>query len=188
MADSSAKVVEWVNKQEKQSKSVGAGECWDLAEQALKEAGAKTSRDLTPDLNENSDYIWGRQVRTSDVKPGDIIQFRNYHWTRKTRTDIEGSDGSSSWSEKSQSQDRPHHTAVVVAVNGDGSVKVVEQNVEGRRFAHSATLVLESGKKPAQTEEKKKGNKTEKKQTSVEDEVTGTVWIYRPIGKEQDGK
>jgi hypothetical protein len=40
------KVVVWAQGQ--LGKKVGAGECWDLGESALKQAGAQTSNDLGP--------------------------------------------------------------------------------------------------------------------------------------------
>jgi len=40
------KVVVWAQRQ--LGKKVGAGECWDLGESALKQAGAQTSNDLGP--------------------------------------------------------------------------------------------------------------------------------------------
>jgi hypothetical protein len=49
------KVVVWARG--KLGHKIGRGECWDLGEQALKQAGAQTSNDLGP-VEADSDYIW----------------------------------------------------------------------------------------------------------------------------------
>lgn len=97
---------------------LGRGECFDLADQALRNAGAKSAADFGT-VVENADYVWGNQVNLSNVQPGDIIQFRNYRYDRtidtETRTDTDF-------------QERPHHTAIVERVGADGAITVLEQN------------------------------------------------------------
>ena len=56
------KIVLWAKG--KLGKKVGRGECWDLAEQALKQAGAQTSNDLGP-VGDDTDYIWGEKVKNN---------------------------------------------------------------------------------------------------------------------------
>src|SRR5205823_13882876 len=63
------KVVIWAQGQ--LGKKIGKGECWDLAEQALKQAGAQTSNHLGP-VEQDSDYIWGDSIDIKDVIPGEI--------------------------------------------------------------------------------------------------------------------
>jgi len=90
MADLGPTVLNWANGQI--GRQVGAGECWDLADRALKSAGAKSSADygLTgPD----DDYIWGNPVQFKDALPGDILQFRDYVMTTKTVIDVTFGDG-----------------------------------------------------------------------------------------------
>lgn len=100
-------------------KSVGTGECFDLADKALKKAGAKSAADygkVTPD----ADYIWGSAIDIGSVQPGDIVQFRNYGFDMEIDTPTETStfDGT-----------RPHHTAIVKSVDSDGRITVWEQNI-----------------------------------------------------------
>ena len=69
----------------------------------------------------HSDYVWGHAVDLDRIRPGDVLQFRNHVVKVHTETDA-------GWEERTYTQ--PHHTAVVVAVEGDGSVIVVEQKVK----------------------------------------------------------
>jgi hypothetical protein len=63
------KVVVWARG--KLGHKIGRGECWDLGEAALKQAGASTSSDLGP-LGADTDYVWGDPIDLSKVEPGDI--------------------------------------------------------------------------------------------------------------------
>lgn len=102
---------------------VGDGECFTLADNALRNAGARSAADygaVTPD----ADYVWGSAVALSDLRPGDIIQFRNYRYDREVETSH--SDGSSETN--TDFQERPHHTAIVERVGANGAVTVLEQN------------------------------------------------------------
>lgn len=140
----------------------GDGQCFTLADDALKNAGAKSAADygkLTPD----ADYVWGTSVKASAVKPGDVIQFRNYRYDRTVET--EKSDGSSSAVD--DFQERPHHTAIVEQVNSDGSMTVLEQNAPDGEPVARNTLFFTGGKT-------KQGNTT----TTIK--VKGTVRFYRP--------
>ena len=140
----------------------GDGQCFTLADDALKKAGAKSAADFGT-VTEDADYVWGTAVKLSDVKPGDLIQFRNYQYVRTIRTD--SPDGS--WSEKDDKQGRPHHTAVVEQVNGDGSLVVLEQNAPKGESVTRNTLLFKSGTSES-------GN------TKTTVKVTGTVRFYRP--------
>jgi len=95
--------------------TVGGGECFDLADRALRAAGALSAADYG-ELTPNADYEWGLAVMLSSVQPGDIIQFSNYSYRI---------DHADSWEEHS----RPHHTAIVAAVGQNGAITVYEQNV-----------------------------------------------------------
>ena len=53
------------------------GECFDLADRALRAAGA-LSADHYGAITRDADYVWGLRVMLSSVRPGDIVQFRNY--------------------------------------------------------------------------------------------------------------
>lgn len=74
-------------------RKVGRGECWDLAEAALEQAGARTSNDLGP-VGDDADYVWGDAIDIKDVQAGDILQFRNFDVTTTNHTEYAFADGS----------------------------------------------------------------------------------------------
>ncbi|MBT9584094.1 CHAP domain-containing protein [bacterium] len=116
-ADTGAPVLKYA--QDKKGTVDGNGECFTLADEALKQNGMKSASDygrVTP----NADYKWGKPVPLNESKPGDVLQFRNYeNTTRDTKAD-------GSWNEETNS--RPHHTAIVVSNDGKGNITVLEQN------------------------------------------------------------
>jgi len=145
----------------KQGQKVGSGECFDLADQALKKNGFKTASDygeVTPD----GDYKWGKPVPLDESKPGDVLQFRDYE--NKTRTEND-----KGWKEETQS--RPHHTAVVVANDGNGNITVLEQNAP--KGSKVTQRVIHVGNGTSQD-----GDNT------VTQETSGTINAYRPEPKE----
>jgi hypothetical protein len=84
-------------------RSVGNGECWTLADEAFKSAGARRP---------GSDMrVWGRVVNPAkeSLKPGDVIEFQSAWFTDGTIT------GSA-------------HTAVVVKGGGWEHATIAEQN------------------------------------------------------------
>ena len=97
---------------------VGQGECFDLANQALRSAGAKSAADFGS-VAKDADYVWGSPVSQSDARPGDVIQFRDYRYDRTVETATR---------EDTDFQERPHHTAIVERVEGNGAITVLEQN------------------------------------------------------------
>ena len=120
---------------------VGEGECAHLAGAALKAAGAKNRG---PDNPNAGDYVWGNLVLTieageggpkttgkiADLLPGDVIQFRDTKFAWKTRNGH-------------YTQSAAHHTAVLETVAQDGTpltMKVFEQNFNGKRFVMESTL------------------------------------------------
>ena len=74
------KVVAWAHG--KLKKRVGRGECWDLADQALRHAGARSSTTT----GANDDYQWGSEMPVIAAMPGDVLQFRDYVVTTTTVT------------------------------------------------------------------------------------------------------
>jgi hypothetical protein len=144
---------------------VGDGECFALADQSLKAAGAQSAEDfgtITPD----ADYSWGTQATISDVRAGDVIQFRNYRYDRKIT--VTAADGSTSWRE--DSQERPHHTAVVESVGSDGAVTVLEQNAPKGSATHRTTLFFKDIDSTVGS-------------TNTKITVQGKFWIYHPQKK-----
>lgn len=140
---------------------VGDGQCFSFAERALRQAEAKSARDygtITPD----ADYVWGTSVTLADLQPGDVIQFRNYSYERHIV--IERSDETVT---REDAQDRPHHTAIVQSVDGNGAVTVWEQNAPDGSPVGRSQLFFTSGTTTS-------GNQT----TTIR--VHGTFWFYRP--------
>jgi hypothetical protein len=105
-------------------KTIGRGECWDLAQAALDSVHADWKRPLD----------FGRKVNPDREKvlPGDIIQFKrvvlkktfpNGSWTRTTLG-------------------APLHTAVIVKVYGPNHYRIAHQNVGGKRYVMEGDLDL----------------------------------------------
>jgi hypothetical protein len=142
--------------------SVGDGECYTLVNNALQNAGARSAPDygaITPD----ADYVWGAVVSLSDLRPGDIIQFRDYRYDRTVETTHP--DGSSET--ETDTQEREHHTAIVERVDGNGAATVLEQNAPDGAPVTRRQLFF--------------SNRTETdggRTTTIQ--VQGQLWYYRP--------
>jgi hypothetical protein len=136
---------------------VGDGQCFALADRALRGAGAKSAADFGPSTGD-ADYVWGTSVALADVRPGDIVQFRDYEYYWRT----DGADGAY----RDEKGGRPHHTAVVESVNGNGALTVLEQNVRGSAVGRKK-LYFASGTFTS-------GSET----TTVT--ISGSLWFYRP--------
>jgi hypothetical protein len=136
------------------------GQCTALADEALGNAGGRSAADFGP-RTEDGDYIWGTAVSLSDVRPGDIVQFRDYHYTRREEKD----DGS--W--KEGTEERSHHTAIVVSQDGNGLLSVIEQNVpEGK------------GSPVRETQLGFVSTTTTSGGTTIRQSVRRQLWFYRP--------
>lgn len=155
--------------------TVGDGECFALAELALRSAGARSAANygaVTPGAN----YVWGRAVTIGQLRAGDVIQFRNYSVTVTTVTKITQPDGSWTQNTETQTMTRPHHTAIASDVGRNGDVVLYEQNVNDARSAMATRLYFTSRREPAQTTTED-GVTTTVTRTI---QVTGTVRFYRP--------
>jgi hypothetical protein len=121
---------------------VGEGECSNLAEEALRSAGAKGRGADDPG---EGDYVWGKLVfrleregsglkstgSRADIKPGDVIQFRD--------AKFQGRRGSASYTLTA-----PHHTSVVVRVEDKGrTLRVLHQNWAGKKVVREDMLRLD---------------------------------------------
>jgi hypothetical protein len=140
---------------------VGDGQCFALADRALRGARAKSAADygtITP----TADYTWGTPVSVADLQPGDVIQFRDYSYESVVVTQT----GNSTVTEE-HAEDRPHHTAVVETVHGGGAVTVLEQNAPDGSAVTRTRLFFTAGTTTI-------GNRT----TTIT--VSGTFWFYRP--------
>ena len=122
------------------AEQVGDGECSSLADQALKESSAKGRSAEKPN---KGDYVWGEPVyaqitgeakpegKRTDIKPGDIIQFRDVK--------LAGKDGPN----RTYTMSFGHHTAIVAAVeNGGATIRIFQQNYGGKRVVMDGVLHL----------------------------------------------
>ncbi len=149
---------------------VGRGECWDLANEALRSGGDRTSSDYGP-VGPNTDYVWGTPIDPGQLQPGDVIQFR----THRCRVDVarQHEDGSAETSFEEST--RNHHTAVVASTGAGGRVTLLEQNFQGVRSVAENTTWLDGG--TTRTREREEGATVEVTRTIT---VTGSWQCYRP--------
>lgn len=183
------KVVIWA--QGKLGHKIGRGQCWDLGEQALKQAGASTSNDLGP-VGEDTDYVWGDPISSlSQIEPGDILQIRDHLVTIETTTEYLFKDGSKIEEKTEHTAKRGHHTAIVNGkLDSNGGVKTLEQHVKPkgdvvqnmylytRDVPAVVTKSIGQYKHPG-TRQLERVNITK----TVTITVTGTIWPYRPKPK-----
>lgn len=120
---------------------VGDGECAALAAAALRQAGARLPG---RDYPGQGDYVWGELVcyvqgggrpqgNLTDIKPGDIIQFRDARFSGRNR------EGSGTYSLVAD-----HHTAVVVALQSDRvTLSCYAQHGDGTSDVRASNLYLD---------------------------------------------
>jgi len=140
---------------------IGKGQCFDLADTALRGAKAKSAADYGK-VSPNADYKWGTPVTLTTLRPGDIVQFRNYVYEQVvvTKTD-------KATTTDEVDVDRPHHTAIVESVGEDGAVTVFEQNApEGSAVTQTVLYFKDST------------TTSGKRTTTIK--VKGTFWFFRP--------
>ena len=161
---------------------VGNGECFTLADLALRQAGAKSASDYGR-ITSVADYQWGNVVNIGAAIRGDIIQFRNYRVTvttiTVTRTDTRGGGFSEDTNTQIETQSRGHHTAIVDSISANGVISVLEQNVGtgvNRRKVQRNMLYFQSYSAPARVA--RRGNTTTTVNQKIE--VRGRSWFYRP--------
>lgn len=175
---------------DKLGSTVGSGECFDLADQALTAAGFKSAAaygKITPTAN----YKWGTWKNQGSAASGDVIQFLNYRYAKTVKVVTEKDTGKGiqiDEQETYEEQSRPHHTAIVESVATDeegktfGAAVVLEQNVENVKSVVRNTLYFKSGKlettKTVKNTDPKKKDTVIKTTTTVT--VTGTASFYAP--------
>jgi hypothetical protein len=150
-----------------QGRQVGDGECYDLADQALRRAGAKSAPAygaITP----GGDYIWGDPVDLADAQPGDIVQFRGF----TIRTTVTESAWRRGGAERWEIDTRDHHTAIVERNLGRALV-LLEQNVEPALVVQRTLVPVRSG-----TWEGAPDGTPADATTNVQ--VAGMALVYRP--------
>ncbi len=106
-------------------KQVGDGECWALANEALRAAGAHQ-----PGRAGYPAYVFGKQVSLNAIVPGDVLQFEQVRFAHRYP------DG------RSYSSDFPHHTAIVYSVRGH-EITLIQQNSNGVRKVTTGTINLD---------------------------------------------
>lgn len=108
------KIIEFVNSS--LGKQVAAGECWDVAAQALNKAGAKW----------DGNYNFGKVVdyKKTCIYPGDIVQFEGV----ELKYNIE---------DIFYVEKLTHHTAIIYNVKGKGDFVIADQNTKfsGKKVA-----------------------------------------------------
>ena len=102
-------------------------------------------------------------MNLSDLRPGDVIQFRDYRFDREVVT--HNSDGSTTTT--NDFQERPHHTAIVESVGSNGAVTVLEQNSPDGSPVVRNQLFFSNGTRESGGQ-------------STKITVQGTFWFYRP--------
>lgn len=183
------KVVIWAHG--KLGRTVGRGECWDLGEEALKQASAMTSNELGP-VGPDTNYVWGDPVNDiSKIEPGDILQIRDHLITTSTRIEYVFQDGSTVTEKNERTAKRGHHTAIVNGkLDANGGVKTYEQHVKpGGDIVQD--MYLYTRDVPAvvtKTVEKHKHPRTRQLERAIVTKtvtitVTGTIWPYHPKPK-----
>ena len=176
---------------------VGTGECYDFADAVLKAANAKSAPDFCKVTKSPSqDYKWGKPIDLKDVKPGDVLQFRDHKIVidKKIKTTKTFPDGHKevSYGGSKQELKRGQHTAVVLANHDDGTMDVAEQHVLDHKTGELSTTVRQNKlntKDVAATTLPVKVTHQGSVKIEVEEtdtiSVTGKIQAYRP---QQKGK
>lgn len=155
-------------------RKVGDGECFALADRALRAAGAATAEDFCQ-IGPTTDYVWSSQeVNISDAQPGDILQVRTFSAVRR----IDRPDGS--WNEDRSTRGSPNHTAVIESVRSEGGIvilTILEQNVTIGGTGNQPKKSVRQNEIPTSSGEIQSGRDT------ITYTVTGDFWIYRPVAR-----
>jgi hypothetical protein len=167
---------------------VGSGECFDLADRALRAAGARSAADYG-EVTADADYRWGDPVQLADLQPGDVLQFRDYEVTitvvvTRHKTFRDGSTEDSE-DESTETYGRPHHTAIVSSRLGGGRLRVLEQNAPPRGGTTPQRVVRSNeihtaGSTSTQSTVLQESDGVVQQETTTTITVTGTIWAYRP--------
>jgi hypothetical protein len=120
-------------------RTIGSGECTDLAIAALDAVHAQGNGDFGVPVTATSHYLWGVPVfqksleagyrnagSYKNVRPGDVAQFDDF----RTASRVHG------WT------DAPHHTAVVESIDAHGRLGVVQQNWNDHQYAERGVFWL----------------------------------------------
>lgn len=175
MPDINAQVLAFA---QRQSGRYRDGECWTLVEDSVVRSGGISSRTQTPRFGPQSDYIWGTVVALSAIRPGDVLQFRNYSWRAVTNTKITQPNGDWDTSSSTATKGRSHHTAIVVQVLNSGLVSVIEQNIPSGSGPVQTEALLFTARPPTTTRTAPPGEAVT--EVTVTHTVTNPPRAYRP--------
>lgn len=105
-------------------KTVGSGECWDLAQEALDAAGADWNRP----------FQFGRELNPDrdGIRAGDIMQFKS------VRIEKRFENGGKMF----RTLGAPDHTAIILGVEGKKKYKIAHQNTDGKRYVITSEIDL----------------------------------------------
>jgi hypothetical protein len=182
------KVVVWARG--KLGQKIGRGECWDLGEGALKQAGAATSNDLGP-VEADTNYVWGDPVDLSKIEPGDVLQIRDHLVTTNTTIEYVFQDGSTVTERDEHTAKRGHHTAIANGtLDANGGLRTLEQHVKPRgdivqnMYLYTRdvpAVVTKSIGQHAHPRTKHVERVSVTKTVTIT--VKGTIWPYHPKAK-----
>ena len=169
---------------------VGRGECYDLADYALKHAGAKSAPHFGK-ITDTADYVWGKKIKLLDAQYGDILQFRNHKIKIKIVKKIRKTYPTGGWDEKEETREkdynRGHHTAVVASNTGKGAFIIFEQHVRppgqklvSKKVQRNTIYVTENKGAPKKTI-RMEGRVKVEVTTTTTITVAGKIWVYRAV-------
>ena len=137
--------------------------------------------------------MWGNVIKLSDVKGGDVLQFRNHKikvvTVKVTRRTQPGGRWHEDQETATETQERAHHTSVVSSNDGGGRLTVIEQNVndpetgEHSKVVQQSTLYVQNIKPQKNKVTRQDGDVTVDETTTVTVTVSGKVHAYRPHPK-----
>jgi hypothetical protein len=105
-------------------KTIGSGECWDLAQEALDTNGADWSRPMNYGILLDPDK--------DRIRPGDIIQFKSVRLQSKLPN------GGMMY----RTIGAPDHTAIIISVEREKKYKLAHQNLDGKRYVITSEVDL----------------------------------------------
>jgi hypothetical protein len=105
-------------------KTVGSGECWDLAQEALDAAGADWIRPFKFGLPLDP-------IR-DEIRAGDIIQFRSVRMVKMLKNG----------GKMFHTLGAPDHTAIIIGVEGKKKYRLAHQNSNGKRYVITSEVDL----------------------------------------------
>ncbi len=117
-------------------KTIGRGECWDLAAKPLRDLNASWDQKYVFGLAIASGTANGLHIKQGyKLKPGDIIQFKSVYIKETWRK-------GNSYGWRSMSLGNPWHTAIIEVVLSAKKFLVFHQNASGKRYVTRDTIDL----------------------------------------------